>query len=350
MKNRIIAAVSLFVLSLNLVVPSLADTKKHPAKKARTNVLVPLLPASDAVITMNSGRFLGDSLPKLLAGNQALLTRVMDSISKMQAKTGIDLRQFENVATGITIRKKSPKEFDFVPVAIARGQISAPAVIAAAKLAAKGKYREEKIGSRTLYIFAAKDIAEQHKAKTTDPKKLAMIDRITRKLSAEMAVTAYDANTIVAGTAGRVRETLGTGPRISPDITQFLGHVEGTVMEFAARVPEGMKSMLPIDNDELGRNIDAIRYLYGNFSVAGDGASFRATARTLQPTQAQGLYETLNGLQMLGKVFLGSAKGADKQVFHRMVENVKFAVTGSDVSLELRVPQSDIDVLVGSIK
>ena len=84
--------------------------------------------------------------------------------------------------------------------------------------------------------------------------------------------------------------------------------------------------------------------------VGVTGASLNLTARTLQNAQAQGLLETLEGLQMLGKAFLGGSKGPDKQVYARLIENAKFTAKGNEVMLDLQVPQSDIDILVGYLK
>ena len=41
------------------------------------------------------------------------------------------------------------------------------------------------------------------------------------------------------------------------------------------------------------------------------GALLRLMARTLQSDQAQNLFDTLQGLQMMGKAFLGSSKKPD---------------------------------------
>ncbi|MBC7795783.1 MAG: hypothetical protein H7Z37_02795 [Pyrinomonadaceae bacterium] len=74
------------------------------------------------------------------------------------------------------------------------------------------------------------------------------------------------------------------------------------------------------------------------------------TAKTRQNAQAQGLLETLQGLQMVAPALLNGAKGADKQVYARMIENVKFTRNLNEVSLDLDVPQSDIDVIIGAKK
>ena len=84
--------------------------------------------------------------------------------------------------------------------------------------------------------------------------------------------------------------------------------------------------------------------------VAATGASVQVMARTPSPQQAQGLKETLDGLQMVGKAILGGSKRHDQQVYSRMLKNAAVTVHGSDVSLDLSVPQGDIDTLVGGVK
>jgi hypothetical protein len=52
---------------------------------------------------------------------------------------------------------------------------------------------------------------------------------------------------------------------------------------------------------------------------------------------------------MLGKSFLGSGgKSEDKQVFSRMIDNVKIARGdgSNEVTLDLQVPQNDINILL----
>ncbi|MGH9820451.1 MAG: hypothetical protein ACRD43_09815, partial [Pyrinomonadaceae bacterium] len=66
--------------------------------------------------------------------------------------------------------------------------------------------------------------------------------------------------------------------------------------------------------------------------------------------QAQSLLDTLQGLQVIGKAFLGGAKGQDKEVYARMIDNAKFARVVNEVTFDLAVPQSDIDILIGGIK
>jgi hypothetical protein len=330
MKYRIFAFLLLSILALNLGGSTFADSKSRKG----SSELVGLLPASDGVVTLDVRRFFNDALPKLLSSNQPMLTHVTGEIDKFQAKTGIDVRQFESIAAGVTTKKVGEKKYDVEPVVIARGQISAASLIGAAKLAANAKYTEERVGERTIYIFSGAKLAG---------------GSATDKFPGVVAVTVIDSTTIAFGSPARVRQTVEGRTRVDQELIGLLGQNQ-TVASFATRVPAGMKSFIPMENDELGKNIDSIQYVYGNADVSGDLASVHVTARTLQNAQAKSLHETLEGLQMLGKAFLGSAKGADKQAYARMIGNAKFTQRANEVILDLQVPQSDIDILVGSLK
>ncbi len=81
--------------------------------------------------------------------------------------------------------------------------------------------------------------------------------------------------------------------------------------------------------------------------VNGAATTINATARTAQAADATGLKDTLEGLQMIGKALLGSAKGADKQLYGRLLETVKFTAKGNEVTMDLAIAQSDMNQLVG---
>jgi len=347
MRNRFFAAVALGVLVLHLAGSSLADIK---GKKAQANQLVSLLPASDGVMTLDVKRFFGVALPKILSANQPMLNKILGKIDEVRSKTGIDIRQFEHLAAGVTVKQIGTKKYDLDPVIIARGQINAGALTAAAKLASNGKYREEKAGGKTIYVFAAKEIAAQNKPQNTGAKRSATIDKVIGRLSTEIAVAVLDANTVAFGALPLVRQTLEGRTRVGTDLTNLLSRNEGSVVNFAAKLPAGMRAFLPLDIDELGKNIDSIQYVFGNMDVVGENTTVHMTATTLQNAQAQGLLETLEGLQIIGKIALGGSKNADRQVYARLIENARFSAKGNEVMLDLQIPQADIDVLVGGLK
>jgi hypothetical protein len=332
MKNRKFAVLTLAILVLNLGASTFADSN---SKKQGGNDLVALLPASDGVGVFDSKRFFGDALPKILASNQPLLAKITAKIDEFKAKTGIDMRQFDTMAVGATARRISEKNYDVDPVIIARGQIPSASLVGAAKLASKGKYREERVGDRVMYVFdgdslGMKQSAENHLGKL-----------------GEIALTAIDGKTIAFGVVDRVSATLKAKTHVSPELVTMLEKDLSSVASFAIKPPNGLKEFLPLDNDELGKNIDSIQYVYGNANVANNEGTVHVVARTQQNSQATSLYDTLAGLQMIGKAFLGGSKSPDKQVYVRMIDNAKFEVKGNEVTFDLAVPQSDIDILVG---
>ena len=279
MRTRFFALSAISVLLFNVVSFAAVDARTARAKKAEVTRLVNLLPASDGVVVFDSKRFVNDALPKILSANQPMLTEVMSKITEMESTTGIDLRKFNQVAVGVAIKSVSAKEFDFEPVALANGDINAGALLAVAKLASKGTYREEKIGDKTVYIFSPKDIAQ----KTTKPNNSKVADFMEQALKGmtkDVAVTTLDKNTLAIGSVPRIRETVAGGTKMGADVTGLLSAKETSVLSFAVKSPGGMSKMVPLDNDELGANIDSIDYLSGSVDVAAAGTSLSLSART----------------------------------------------------------------------
>ena len=349
MKTRFFALSAITVLLLNVFGFATVDARSARVKKAEVSRLVSLLPASDGVVVFDSKRFVNDALPKILSANQPMLTEVMSKISEMETTTGIDLRKFDQVAVGVTIKSVSATEYDFEPVAMANGDINAGALIAVAKLASKGAYREEKIGDKTAYVFTAKDLL-QKTSKPASSKVVGVMDQALKGLTKEVAVVSLDKNTIALGSVSRIRQTIAGGTRASADVTSLLSVKETSVMSFAVKTPNGLSKMVPLDNDELGANLDSIDYLYGSMDVSIAGASITLTARTKKLEQAQGLKDTLDGLRLVGSALFGGAKRPDQRIYARMIKNAKIENRGNDVSLELLVPQADIDGMIGGIK
>jgi hypothetical protein len=335
---------------LNLAGFAFADVKKGSAKKSEGNALIALLPASDAVFSLDAKRFFADGLPRILASNQPVLAEITSNLENVKANLGIDLRQFDQVAVGLASKRISPTEIDFDPVVIARGNFSSGALVAVAKLASNGTYREEKIGTRTVYVFSARDFAQKNAPKISNSKLSAMVNRTLNGLTRDVAVTSLDANTLAFGSLARVRQTLDAKTRVDVEIANLLTRKPNTIINFAAKMPQGLSQYFKMDNDELGKNLDSIRLLSGSMDITESAAIVSLMARMVRSEQAASLLDTLMGLQMVGKALLGGAKGADKQVYARMIDNAKFVHSGNEVTLDLQVPQSDIDILIGQIK
>ena len=360
MKNKFTAAFVAFAFVLNAFGAVLADTKNK--KTVPTNALAALLPASDGILTIDMQRVLSDAVPQILSGNQPKLSEINAKIDEINAKTGLDLRQFEQIAVGVAAKQISDKEFDLEPLILARGKYNAGALIALAKLASKGKYREENIGTRTVYIFSGKEIVEQQSDKASvagitqngSPQKDKdswfdrAIERTINGLTKEVAVTSYDGNTLAIGSLDRVRETLNTKTRVNAGLLNLIERKPNAIAAFGANLPNGLSNFIDLDNDEFGKTLDSIRQATGSMELVNGDTAVSFTAKTAKVEQAQNLKDTLDGLQMLGKTLLSGSKNADKQVYVRMIDAAKITRSQAEVALDLQVPQSDINILIGA--
>lgn len=347
MRYKLFAFVAACAFVFNAVGATFAQTTRT---NAQTNALAALLPASDGVINLDVQKLLNNAVPQILSGKPEMLNGINQKIDEIRDKTGLDARQFEQVVIGVSTKQISAQEIDLEPVFLARGKYNANALIAVAKLASKGKYREEKSGNRTIYVFTLKEMIEQNKPQPKDSWLDKAIDRMINGLTKEIAVSSYDGNTLVFGSLARVRETFEGKARISSEILNLANRKPNAIAGFGAKLPSGLSKFVNLDNDEIGNTLDSIRQISGAMEVSGDSVAVSAMAKTLKADQAQNLEETLQGLQMLGKAFLGGNKSADKQVYSRMIDNAKITRNGMEVSLDLQVPQSDINILLAGVK
>ena len=136
-------------------------------------------------MTALSKRFFGEALPKLLASNQAMLTKVNAKIDEIKTRAGVDVRDFDSMVVGITARQLGEKLYDVDPVIIGRGRTTSAAIVGSAKLAANGKFREERVGERVMYIF--------------DEKVNVLVPSTGTVHTKEVAVSALDEKTIAFG-------------------------------------------------------------------------------------------------------------------------------------------------------
>ncbi len=352
MKTRPLAFAVAALLLLQTTGAFASDTKRNGAKKAAAAArLVGMLPASDGVAVFETRRFLTDGLPRILSSNQPALAEITARLDEMTSRTGIDLRRFDQVAVGIAVKQISETECDLEPVVVAGGEVSANALLTVAKLAAKGSYREEKVAGRTLYVFSPTAAAQRAAGVTISNSKVAaMADKALRAVMKEIAVAAFDGNTLVMGPEHRVRETLEARTKVSTEVVSLLPKRDTAVLSFAMLTTPALVRMLPFDTSVIGNTADSVRYMAGSFDVNGTGAALQVMARTQTAAQAAEVKDLIDVGTSLGKFALGNAAREDKKVYGRMLANMTTTVRGSDITIDLAVPQADIDVLLANVK
>lgn len=349
MKKKIFILFAMCALLLSAASVNFADKKQ--TKTNKNNELLALLPDSEMALTLDVRRFFDEALPLILSANQPMLNDIFAKIDEIKNLTGIDFRQFQQVAVGVSSKKVAEKDYDFEPLILARGQFDANAILAIARLVSKGNYREEKIGERTIYVFSAREMVEKNKNKVGKNSMFAgIIDKVLQSLARELAITTYDNNTLALGSTERLRAMLESKKRLSPQISVLLAKNPNAIVNFGAEMPQGLTNLVNLEIDEFSKNLEAIRQLSGAMDILNKTVIVSLAAKTSTAEQAKSLTRTLTDLQSVGKVLLASSKGADKKVYARMVENAQITQLGSEVSLNLKVPQADIEVLVGDKK
>jgi hypothetical protein len=164
-----------------------------------------------------------------------------------------------------------------------------------------------------------------------------------------MALTNYDNNTLVLGSLSRVREMFEAKTRISAEVLALASRKPNAIANFGAILPNGLSQFIDLSDDLLGDSLTGIRQLSGSMDMTSENATISIAARTVDPAQAKNLKDTLNGLQGFAGVLKGSKK-PDQKIYGRMLESVKIGQTGNELTLDLMVPQTDINVLVGEKK
>jgi hypothetical protein len=349
MKKKIFAFLAVFAVVLSTVGFGLAAAED--TKKAKTaNPLLALLPPSEAAMTIDAKRMFSEALPQILSGNQPMLTGILSKFDEIKTRTGVDYKQFQQVAVGISSIRAAENGYDFEPLVLARGQFNAATLIATAKTSAAGKYREEKIGERTVYVFSPQAAVEQNKDKIANSKYGDIFGKMLAGLNKEMALTTFDNNTLVLGSLVRVREMFETKTRLNGDVLSLVSRKPGAIFNFAAQLPNGLEPFMELEDDTLGNSLKGIRQVSGSMDIAGGNTIVAAAAKTVEPEQAKGLKDTITGFQSFLPGVLKSSKGEDKKVYGRMLENAKIAQNGNEVTLDLQVPQTDINVIIGEKK
>jgi hypothetical protein len=345
MKRKIFAVLIAFAF----VAGTIGHTSADARKVNKFSELAVLLPESDMVMTLDSERFLNQALPQILSANQPMLSKINTEIIKIKDKTGLDLREFRQVAIGIRSKQISPAETDFEPVFLARGTVNAKMLVSVVKIASNGKYKTENVGGRTIYIFSPKEIIEENKDKIGGGSSIfdKTMSKMSKSLSKDIAVAAYDSNTIAFGSPARVRETVGNTARISNDVLGLLDRKPNSIINMGAKVPFGLSKFMPLDNDEFGKDLDSIRQMQGSMDVNEGNTLISFLAKTEQIGQAESLESNLQALQMVFSRILAGMKGADKKVYGRTLGNMVIARQTDEVSIDLTIPQSDIDVILG---
>jgi hypothetical protein len=344
-KKQFITSIVALVLLVGALAPdSFAQRKRGARASAATNQATtssPLnaLPASDAVMLVDIKRVLNDVLPRVLANDPAHLTKINAEIDKFKTNYGLDMRSFERLAVGLRFQSPRAGVTTTDMVAIVSGTFESGALLAAGRMAAKGKYQEEKYRNSVIYIY---DVTEQGKA----PSVMGMRET-------KLAVAALDPHTLVFGEPEGVRSTIGASlerRRVNADLIQLAMRNPNAFVSFGANVPASLTQGKDFGNEEIAKNIASIRQAYGALGLTTGGFDLLAIARTARPEQAKSLGDTLSALKQFGGMAIAQMPADKRAMAQTALDSLTITTEGNETSLRLEVAQAAIEEIMRGMR
>ncbi|MGH9928712.1 MAG: hypothetical protein ACREA9_05710 [Pyrinomonadaceae bacterium] len=326
---KFIAAALLLTSGVSVI--GLAQGNRAATSTKSAPTLLSSLPPSDAVAIINVVRVFNEALPKLLAENPAKLAEVTNELAKFKTQTGLDPRSFDQIALGF--RYQYPREgiTKVSTAALARGTFNAGAMVAAGKLAASGKYLEQKYQGKTVYIFSLR-----HQVRL-----FGLWDMKVR----DLAVAALDGNTLALGDLDAVRGVIDStraGKHANPELVALASREADAILGFGGNVSPKLLENLSLSNDTIARELTAVRQLYGTLGMTNTDLELMLTARTVDAYSAKNLGDTVEGLKQLGGFFINRLTGAKGTLARSALDNLRATTTGNELQIRTTIAQSQV--------
>jgi len=332
-RNSLTAAALLLTFSLSII--GLAQRNRAATSTKATPTLASSLPPSDAVAIINVARVFNEALPKLLADNPAKLAEVTNELAKFKTQTGLDPRSFDQIALGLSYKYPREGITKVSNVALARGTFNAGGIVAAGRLAANGKYSEQKYLGKTIYLFSIE-------------RQLKLFGLWDLKVG-DLAVTALDGNTLALGDLAAVRGAIDSnkaGRHANPELIALASRDPNAIVGFGGNVSPKLLENLSLTNDTVARELTAVRQVYGTLGMTTSDLELMLTARTVDTYSAKNLGDTVEGLRQLGGFFVNRLKGAKGTLARTALENLKATNTGNELEIRTAVAQSQVTPLI----
>ncbi len=323
------------VLSLVVSAIALAQRSRSASPVGQTPTLLSSLPPSDAVALINVNRVLDEALPKLLAENPAKLADVTSELAKFKTQTGLDPRSFDQIALGLNYKYPREGITTISTAVLARGTFNAGAIVAAGRLAANGKYAEQKYQGKTIYLFS--------------------LDQQIRLLGLwnlnvrDLAVTAVDGNTLALGNLDAVRgviEANRTRKHANAELIALASRDPNAILGFGGNISLTLLENLSLSNDSIARELTAVRQVYGTLGMTSTDLELMLAARTVDTYSAKNLGDTIEGLKQFGALFINRLSAAKGTLARAALDNLKLTTVGNELQIRTAVAQSQVSPLM----
>ncbi|HEX6283517.1 MAG TPA: hypothetical protein VFZ71_01525 [Pyrinomonadaceae bacterium] len=331
------------ILNLAIVLLAICSTQVLAQTRTRNNTPAPSglmasLPQADAVAQVKIRQLLSEAMPRMLAGNSAKLAEANASIEAFKTRTGLDPRMFEQVALGIRFNHPAAGVTKAETVALANGEFSPAAMVAAGRVASNGKYREEKYQGKNIYIFKLDE----------NVRLLGVFDfRI-----AELAAAPLDGNVLALGDLGGVRAAIDAGRQRkrtqNAELIALANRDPNALIGFGSNMSEQLIGNLDIGNAPIAADLSKLRQVYGSVGATEKDLELFLAARAVTADAARSLGDTLEGLKQFGALFVGRLSGAKGVLAKSALANLKIVTTANELQIRTAVAQADVGPLMGN--
>ena len=321
------------VVALGLMSLALASNGRSQTRSSRTAppaVALSYLPASDAVMLIDVRRLLNETMPQILAGDQAKLAQANSEIDKFKTRTGIDPRVFDRIVFGVHYSYPNANTTKLETVAIAHGPFDAKALVTGARVAAKGKSSEQKYRGATILVIT---VNEQMK-----------VLGLWNMRVGELAICALDANKLAIGNLATVRAAIDAGKKggANAELLTLASRDPKAVIGFGANVPRELMANLNVGNDTIAKDANSIRQAYGSIGTTETDVSLSLVARTDNPDAARNLSDTITGLKQLGAIFVVQMTQPRKALAQGALDNLKITTRGNEIEIRTQVAAANL--------
>jgi hypothetical protein len=308
---------------LFLIAPMLVCATATAAQTVVAN-----LPESDAVVTINTRRIVGETLPRLLTTEQ--MAGVQAALDKAKKVANFDVANIESAVLGLRLNRSKPLSAPTM-LLVMRGSFNADAIVALMKIGMKDKVRDEKYGAKTLSLLKLADLMSNGPAAS----------------AVDVALVALDGSTLMLGATAYVKAALdasdGKG-RIKPELVQLLAREPESLVRLAALVPQGMLSgLLPKGGDgseEIGRLAGSIEQIYLGLNMDAQGFPLTVMLKTSTAENAHTIAGLLQTITQMG------GASADKNV-KPILDALKVTSQETEVQIRTVLP---VDTLASFVR
>jgi hypothetical protein len=307
-----------------------ANAKVTAVSPAMQSVISALsnLPEADTLFYVNPQRVFNEWVPKLWS--PAEIEKMHRDLEEAKKSIGVDPTKLDYVVFAIRF-KKPTADLNFQPpefMVVSSGDFSAESLIELARIATKGKLRDEKYGDKTLSLISIDPVAKE-------TEKYPIL-----KSFAELGVVALDGNTLATGSPGYLRAAIdaaGGKDRINVQTLNSLVRDPNALFSVAGRPFNSFAKSFGMLGTEANARAPRCDWTMGDFygALTMDQTNFmiRGVSNADNPDTAQIL---ANLYTMLLRYATNEIKDPAAQ---SMLKGLTITAEGDEVMLRADVPQ-----------